>query len=58
MPKQVMIEMDGVPLIIEQETESDYHIVQVISSDPQHFLQEKYQPGKKVTFQPLLKSTI
>ncbi|GGH82017.1 hypothetical protein JOD43_002712 [Pullulanibacillus pueri] len=49
------IQVDGVPLIIEQSSTSEYEIVQILSSNPQDFLSEKIQPGKKMTLQPLLK---
>ena len=54
-PKRKVIEINQIPLMVEQSSESEYQIVQILSSNPQHYLSEKLQPGKKLTLQPLLK---
>lgn len=53
-PKQRVIEMDGVSFVVEPSTESDteFKIVQLISTDPNHFLNEQYQPGQMLALKP------
>ncbi|TCP30276.1 YlzJ-like protein [Scopulibacillus darangshiensis] len=52
--KQKTLEMNGVKLIVEETEGDDYKILQLISSDPNHFLDQRYQPGEMVTMKPLL----
>jgi hypothetical protein len=47
--KQSVVEMNGVPLLVQATTTSQYEIVRVLSSDPRHFLDNQYCPGQKIT---------
>lgn len=50
----VTMEVEGVKLIVEAAGSDQYKIVQLISSDPRDFLDERFQPGKAITMKPLL----
>ncbi|MFC7392605.1 YlzJ-like family protein [Scopulibacillus cellulosilyticus] len=54
--KKQTIEVNGVKLIVEDKGDNNYEIVQLISSNPQDFLDGRYQPGEKLTMKPLLPS--
>lgn len=45
------IEENGVPLLVSQNSEGEYKIVRLLSSDPQHYLDNRYIPGTKISFQ-------
>jgi hypothetical protein len=47
--KQKVVEMNGVSLLVQSTVDSQYEIVRVLSSDPQHFLDNQYCPGQKIT---------
>lgn len=47
--RQSIVEMNGVPLLVQATTTSQYEIVRVLSSDPRHFLDNQYCPGQKIT---------
>jgi hypothetical protein len=47
--RQSVVEMNGVPLLVQATTTSQYEIVRVLSSDPRHFLDNQYCPGQKIT---------
>jgi hypothetical protein len=53
-PKRREVEVNGVTLIVEQSDFDSFKIVQIISSDPSHYLNEAYQPGKTLSLKPLL----
>ncbi|NPV25991.1 MAG: hypothetical protein HPY81_00765 [Firmicutes bacterium] len=44
------IELDGVKLLVEATGEEEGRIVQVLSSDPNDFLNPSFQPGQTVKF--------
>jgi len=44
------IEIDGVKLIVEPIGVNQCKIVQLISTDPNHFLNPNYSPGKIINF--------
>ncbi|WEG11565.1 YlzJ-like family protein [Pullulanibacillus sp. KACC 23026] len=48
------IEINGVKLIVAERDSSTYEIVQLISSNPSHYLDDHYQPGKTLSLRPLL----
>lgn len=52
IPEQKVIEMDGVSLIVEPTSETEYKVVQLLSTDPQHFLNNNYQPGQMIALKP------
>ncbi|MDF0725128.1 YlzJ-like family protein [Cytobacillus sp. S13-E01] len=47
--KQKIVEMNGVSLLVNETSQNQYVILRVLSSDPQHFLDDQYSPGQKVT---------
>jgi YlzJ-like protein len=47
--KQSIVEMNGVQLLVQETESSQYEIVRIMSSDPQHFLDNQYCPGQKIT---------
>lgn len=47
--KQMMIQFDGIPLLVEQTTENCYQVLRVISSDPNHYLDSRCSPGAKIS---------
>jgi hypothetical protein len=47
--KQMMIQYDGIPLLVEQTTDSCYQILRVMSSDPSHYLDSRCFPGSKIS---------
>ncbi|HET7578527.1 MAG TPA: YlzJ-like family protein [Bacillales bacterium] len=50
--KQQLIEFDGRQILIEPLTENEWQIVRLLSSDPQDFLNPRYQPGNIVPVKP------
>ncbi|GAA0332271.1 hypothetical protein GCM10008967_23650 [Bacillus carboniphilus] len=51
--KQMMMEHNGIPVLVEQEEEGfSYRIVKVMSSDPSHFLRDDCCPGTRISFTP------
>lgn len=50
--KQKRIEIDGVLLLVEQTSEHQATIVQLLSPDPQDFLNPRFQPGKQLGLFP------
>lgn len=51
-----LLDMDGVQVVVESAGTDSYQIVQLLSSNPQDYLNEKYMPGKMIKMQPLLDS--
>lgn len=47
--KQRTIMYQGVPLLVELADDQTVEVIRVISSDPQHFLDERYFPGTKIS---------
>lgn len=50
--KQQLIEYDGRQILIEPLTENEWQIIRLLSSDPQDFLNPRYQPGNIVPVKP------
>ncbi|OIK11090.1 ribonuclease [Bacillus sp. MUM 116] len=48
--KQQMITYQGVPLLVDVTDQQNVQVVRVLSSDPQHFLDERFCPGAKISF--------
>ena len=46
------VEWEGVPLRIEMDAEGQATIVQLLSCNPQHFLDPRFQPGNKIQLFP------
>lgn len=47
--KQQTIVYQGVPLLVELADNQTIEVLRVLSSDPQHFLDERYYPGTKIS---------
>lgn len=43
--KQMVIEYDGIPLLVEMNEEHNVRVIQNMSSNPHHFLDARYSPG-------------
>ncbi|WP_170007357.1 YlzJ-like family protein [Bacillus fonticola] len=42
----------GIPVLVEREATGQYRVVQVLSTDPNHYLTNTCTPGTKLTFPP------
>ncbi|WP_419888502.1 YlzJ-like family protein [Neobacillus niacini] len=47
--KQQTVTFQGVSLIVEQTDSQNVQVVRILSSDPQHFLDERICPGAKIS---------
>ena len=48
--KQQMVTYQGVPLIVEQTDRQNVQVVRILSTDPQHYLDEQYMSRCKNFF--------
>lgn len=48
--KQQMVTYQGIPLLVEFTDQETVHVLRILSSDPQHFLNDKLYPGAKISF--------
>jgi hypothetical protein len=48
--KQMMATYQGVPLLVELTDQQNVQVVRVLSSDPQHFMDDRIIPGSKISF--------
>jgi hypothetical protein len=48
--KQIMATFDGVPLLVDMTDLQNVQVVRVLSSDPQHYMDERFYPGSKISF--------
>lgn len=48
--QQKMITYQGIPLLVEQMDTNNVQVIRILSSDPQHFLDERVCPGAKISF--------
>lgn len=46
---QMLIQYNGVPLLVEQTDDYMYQVVRVMSSDPNHYLETSCYPGTKIS---------
>jgi hypothetical protein len=46
---QMLIQYNGVPLLVEQTDDHMYQVVRVMSSDPNHYLENSCSPGTKIS---------
>ncbi|MEH7335569.1 YlzJ-like family protein [Neobacillus drentensis] len=51
--KQQMITYQGIPLLVEFTDQQNVQVVRILSSDPQHYLDERICPGSKISFASL-----
>ncbi|MEH7177157.1 YlzJ-like family protein [Neobacillus vireti] len=49
LTKQQTVTYQGVSLIVEQIDSQNVQVVRVLSSDPQHYLDERLCPGAKIS---------
>lgn len=47
---QRIITYQGIPMLVEITDQQSIQIVRVLSSDPQHFMNDSYTPGSKISF--------
>ncbi|MGJ7921004.1 YlzJ-like family protein [Neobacillus sp. LXY-4] len=45
-----LITYQGVPIIVEKTEENQYRVVRIVSTDPQHYLNDRLCPGTKISF--------
>jgi hypothetical protein len=43
--KQEIIQYEGIPLLVERDENQSYRVIQVMSTDPKHFLDNRCTPG-------------
>lgn len=46
----MLVTYQGVPLMVEKTEEQEYRVVRVVSTDPQHYLNNQISPGTKISF--------
>jgi hypothetical protein len=46
---QQTVTFQGVPLLVEYSDQQNVQVIRVLSSDPQHFLDEQICPGAKIS---------
>lgn len=51
---RLTLDVGGVKLEVEQSASNEYEIIRLISSNPSDYLNEKYQPGRKIAMYPLI----
>ncbi|MDF1510439.1 YlzJ-like family protein [Robertmurraya sp. DFI.2.37] len=47
--KQKHIMHEGIPLIVEETGEQRYRVVRNLSSEPNHFLDQRFSPGAMIS---------
>lgn len=50
--KHNTVEINGVSLVVEQTSPSECRVVRLLSSDPNHFLNNNYLPGQMISYKP------
>ncbi len=50
---QQMVSYQGIPLLVENSDPQNVRVIRILSSDPQHFLDERVCPGAKISFASL-----
>ncbi|MCH1623727.1 YlzJ-like family protein [Fredinandcohnia quinoae] len=53
-PVQKIVEFNGVTLAVSQTTNLEYRIERILSTDPQHYLQQDYTPGQSIKVSDLI----
>lgn len=43
------VEMNGISMIVEKSEDQKYRVVRLLSTDPQHYLNEQYLPGSIIS---------
>ncbi|KAB7668694.1 YlzJ-like family protein [Bacillus sp. B1-b2] len=47
--QQQVINYNGIPLLVARTETSEYEVIRILSTDPNHFLSSQFQPGSKIT---------
>lgn len=50
--KEKIVQVNGVSLLVEQVTPSQCRIVQLLSTDPNQFLNSAFNPGQVIEMKP------
>jgi hypothetical protein len=48
--QQMTVTYQGVPLLVQQTDQQNFQVIRILSSDPQHYLDERISPGAKISF--------
>ncbi|MDQ0198619.1 YlzJ-like family protein [Neobacillus ginsengisoli] len=48
--KQQTLTYQGIPLLVELTDQQNVQVIRVLSSDPQHYLDDRVSPGTKISF--------
>lgn len=43
--QQQVINYEGIPLLVEMNENHDYRVLRVMSSDPNHYMDDRFCPG-------------
>lgn len=43
--KKMVVEYEGIPLLVEMDDDQNYRVIQIMSTNPNHFLDNRYSPG-------------
>ena len=43
--KQSVVQFGGIPLLVEMDENHDYRVIQIMSTDPTHYLNNECCPG-------------
>lgn len=46
---QMLIQYNGIPLLVERTTDNLFHVIRVMSSNPNHYLEDGCSPGTKIS---------
>ncbi|EKN65665.1 hypothetical protein BABA_19231 [Neobacillus bataviensis LMG 21833] len=48
--KQQTITYQGIPLLVECVDQQNVQVLRILSSDPQHYMNDQIYPGSKISF--------
>ncbi|MCS0671602.1 YlzJ-like family protein [Cytobacillus firmus] len=51
--KQKIVSYEGIPLLVEMNAGLECRILRIMSSDPTHYMDERYTPGSMITLTQL-----
>jgi hypothetical protein len=46
---QMLIQYNGIPLLVERTVDNQFQVIRVMSSDPNHYLDDGCSPGTKIS---------
>ncbi|WP_445488158.1 YlzJ-like family protein [Niallia sp. 03133] len=47
---QVVIDYEGISLLVQKKESNEYEVLRILSTDPNHYLHAPVQPGSKIPF--------